>query len=93
VGQVQYWAGLDVLSPTRVLVTQANAVADFDLTTGKAVGWSANVTSPTSVQRLPNGNTLVNSMQQRTVMEIDREGNTKWEYQPEQARPWKAFRR
>jgi hypothetical protein len=50
------------------------------------------VTSPTSAVRLPNGHTLVVSMMQQRIVEIDRQGQEVWSYRTE-GRPWRARRR
>jgi outer membrane protein assembly factor BamB len=67
----------------------SNKVAEYDLS-GKLL-WEANVPTPSSAQRLPNGNTLVSSGTQR-VLELDRTGQTVWEAK-EKIRPWKSRRR
>jgi hypothetical protein len=54
--------------------------------------WEANVTWPTSAQRLPNGNTLVASVQAMRVVEIDRGGKVVWEYK-DNIQPIRAHRR
>jgi len=92
VGRVNYCSGLEALPNNRVLVTQWNGVAEYDLETGQSK-WSAQVNTPTSVQRLPNGNTLVASMNTMKVVELDSNGKQVWEYQPPGARPWRAKRR
>jgi len=92
VGRVNYYSGLQALSNNRVLVTQLNSVAEFDLESGQS-RWTANVNTPTSVQRLPNGNTLVASMNSMKVIELDSAGKEVWTYTPNGARPWRAMRR
>ena len=94
VGRVNYWAGIDVLPNNKILVTQWNAITEFDLDSGKS-GWTAPFQQATSVQRLPNGNTLVTSMNRLQVVELDRNGKQVWTYKPADAnyRPWRAKRR
>jgi hypothetical protein len=76
-------SGMEVLPNNHILVTQRDGVAEFDGTGGKPV-WSAKVTRPTSVQRLPNGNTLVASGQFPTaVVELDRTEHIVWDYKVE----------
>jgi hypothetical protein len=53
-------------------------VVEFD-PKGKQV-WSAAVQWPTSVQRLPNGNTLVGSQVGRCVLVVDRTGAVVWRH-------------
>ncbi|VTS00006.1 outer membrane protein assembly factor BamB family protein [Tuwongella immobilis] len=92
-GRPNYYSTIQLLPNNRVLLTLQNMVAEFDLESGKKV-WEANVNSPNSVQRLPNGNTLVSSMISMEVQEIDRNGKAVWTYKsPDNSRPWKAFRR
>jgi len=92
VGRVNYYSGLQALSNNRVLVTQLNSVAEFDLESGQS-RWTANVNTPTGVQRWPNGNTLVASMNSMKVIELDSAGKEVWTYTPNGARPWRAMRR
>jgi hypothetical protein len=56
-------------------------VVEFD-GEGQVV-WEATVASPNTVQRLPNGNTLVGSLTTQRVVELDRSGNEVWEYRAE----------
>jgi hypothetical protein len=67
-------AGLDVLPNKRVLVPHyaGNKVVEY-AADGKVL-WQARVASPTSVQRLPGGRTLVASTTTREVVELDRGG-------------------
>jgi HEAT repeat protein len=66
--------GIDVTANNRVLIPDhaANRVVEFS-PTGEIL-WEAEVTNPTSVQRLPDGNTLVASTKTREVIELDRIG-------------------
>jgi hypothetical protein len=83
---------VEVLPNGHILTTLQNGVAEFD-TAGKQ-RWHAAYDRPTSVQRLPNGNTLVCSMSLRQVAELDRNGRVVWKYQPpDNMMPWKARRR
>ena len=56
-------------------------VMEYD-PTGKVV-WQVSVKSPIAATRLPNGNTLVTSMepQQYRAVELDRTGQEVWQYQ------------
>jgi len=93
-GQVQaIYASIDVLDKDRVLITEYNRVAEYDLKTGK-MGWSHTVNNPSSVQRLPNGNTLIASTQLNKVIEVDESNEVIWEYQAKDGlRVLRAYRR
>jgi HEAT repeat protein len=94
VGRTYAYGGLEVLPNNHVLVTQMNEVTEFDAD-GRVV-WKGAVNRPTSVQRLPNGNTLVSSGLIATtgVVELDRAGRTVWNYKPpDGAFVWRARRR
>jgi HEAT repeat protein len=69
-----YGSNIDVLPNGRVLAPQYsnNRVVEYDAD-GKVV-WEASVVQPTSVQRLPNGHTLVGSMYTMQMTELDRLG-------------------
>jgi PQQ-like domain/HEAT repeats len=95
VGRMQTLAGLEVLPNDRFLMTQLNTVAEFDGTGGVPV-WHADFSRPTSVQRLPNGNTLVASGMSANagVAELDRSGKIVWEFKAADGSvPWRAHRR
>jgi hypothetical protein len=89
------YGGMEVLPNNHVLVVQRDGVGEYDGTGGPAV-WHAAFTRPTSVQRLPNGNTLVASGNSPAgaVAELDRSGKIVWEYKPPDGfLPWRARRR
>lgn len=93
-GQSIYGYGaVEVLPNGHILTTLPQGVAEFDAT-GKQV-WQADYSRPSSVQRLPNGNTLVcTSQPPREVAELDRNGRVVWKYQPpDNMLPWKVRRR
>jgi hypothetical protein len=71
--------GIDVTANNRVLVPDhaGNRVVEF-APTGEVL-WEAEVASPTSVQRLPDGNTLVASTTTRKIVELDRTGRIVWQ--------------
>ncbi len=75
-----YMAGMDVIGENTILVSERDKVCEYDLKTGKA-GWSYRINQPTSVQRLPNGNTLIASPSLNKVIEVDPDGEVTWEYQ------------
>jgi hypothetical protein len=60
-----------------IAYTNANKVSEYD-ENGKEV-WTATVASPWSVERLKNGNTLVNSMKLETI-ELNPKGETVWKF-------------
>jgi outer membrane protein assembly factor BamB len=63
-----------------VVVAETNRVAEYDLKTGKDV-WKYDVQTPTCVQRLANGNTLIaTTINPRRVMEVDPAGEVVWEH-------------
>jgi hypothetical protein len=83
---------IDVLPNGRVIVPQysANKVVEFDAD-GKTI-WSVNMTQPTCVTRLPNGNTLIGSRYGRYLVEVDRAGKEVSRTTPE-GRPMQIERR
>jgi outer membrane protein assembly factor BamB len=87
--------GIEVIGKESVLICEGNHVAEYDLKTGKQ-GWKYSVNLPTSVQRLPNGNTLIaalNNNQSRAI-EIDPSGDILWEYKSKDGLSiQKAYRR
>jgi hypothetical protein len=88
------FGGLEVLSNGHILVTSRDGVAEYTAD-GRKV-WSASAVRPNSVQRLPNGNTLIASglSPQGHVAELDRNGQSVWEYKPPDGTvPWRARRR
>jgi hypothetical protein len=90
--QLSYYSAVEFLPDDRILVTLQDRVAEYDAD-GKKV-WEARVIRPTSVERLPNGNTLVAALGSGNVQELDRDGRTAWEYKPEDgSRPLRARRR
>jgi hypothetical protein len=87
--------GIDVLPNNHILLTGRNGVAEYDGTSATPV-WQATIRGPTSVQRLPNGNTLVASGQVAppAAVELDRNGQTVWDYKaPDGFVVWRARRR
>jgi len=93
VGRMYVYGGVEVLPNNHVLVTQYTEVAEYD-TSGRQV-WKAPFQRPTSVQRLPNGNTLVASglLPTSGAVELDRAGRPVWEYKPDGMLVWRAKRR
>jgi len=80
VGMPNYaWGDIAVTSADRVLITEMNTVVEYDLKENKPV-WSKAVNQPRSVQRLPNGNTLVVDGAGRLI-EYSPDGEDVWSYQ------------
>jgi len=75
---------------TLVAEQQAGRVVEYDARTKAAVWTCTAMNYPTSVQRLENGNTLICSFQ--GLVEVDREGRTRWTLGMGRIRPWKAQR-
>jgi HEAT repeat protein len=93
VGRLNYYSGIDLLPNGRILLTQLRGVAEFDPESGDTK-WSVNVMSPNSVMRLPNGNTLVSSMNTLEIQELDRDGKKVWDFKADDGyRPWRVRRR
>ncbi len=90
-GNVGFFAGLEVLSNGRFLVALycENRVIEMDAE-GKIL-WQCTTQTPSSATRLPNGNTLVTSMDGKAVIEFDRAGTEVWKVKTE-ARPFRVRR-
>jgi len=92
VGNTSGWGGFDVLPNGHFLVASYvanNRVAEFDAA-GKVV-WEAPTPSPTRVQRLRNGNTLVAGGNQAFVIEYDRAKKEVWKVAT-RGRPFSVLR-
>jgi hypothetical protein len=83
--------GVEFLPNGRIIVDMGNAIREYD-GAGKKV-WEASVGQADGIQRLPGGNTLVASMQEHRIVELDRAGKVVWERKFDQRRPWLARRR
>jgi hypothetical protein len=70
---------MDAVGENRILVCETDRVAEYDLQTGKQT-WSHECEGPTSCQRLPNGNTLIASLNANRLFEVDPSGEAVWEY-------------
>jgi hypothetical protein len=91
--QNQALVGMDVIGEDKILVCEFDKVVEYDLKTAKA-GWKYPTAQPTSVQRLPNGNTLIASLNQNKAIEVDPAGEVVWEYQAKDGlRVARAYRR
>lgn len=88
------YGSIAVLPNGRILITLLNSVVEYDANGGQH--WQATFNRPTSVQRLPNGNTLVcsSTLPSPLVAELDRNGKIVWEFKPPDGMaPWKVRRR
>ena len=83
---------IEALASGRFLVplTTSGKIVEFD-TAGKVV-WEVACTRPNAATRLPNGNILYSSMDDRRVTEIDRNGKVIWEQRLD-GRPFRVRRR
>ena len=85
--------GMDLIGEETILVGEQDKVVEYDLKTGKA-GWKHGIGSASSVQRLPNGNTLIASLNTNRVVEVDPDGTEVWEYTSrDNVRVARAYRR
>lgn len=97
-GRFQQFQSIDAVDDDKILVCEPNRVVEYDLKTGKE-GWKHTINNPTSVQRLPNGNTLIavlhyGNKNTGQVIEIDTAGEVVWEYESKDGlRPARAYRR
>jgi hypothetical protein len=92
IGPLHYQgAVMDAPAPNRLLVTEQARVTEYDTQTGKSVWQYSPGGQPRSVQRLPNGNTLLvvdgsggmfsNATDPGRVIEVTPEGDEVWTYQ------------
>jgi hypothetical protein len=83
----------DVLPGDRVLVAiqHQNRVAEYD--SGGRPVWEATLTLPGNPTRLPNGNTLVASVNTPRVTELSRTGKVVVEWKDLPVRPWRVDQR
>jgi hypothetical protein len=70
---------MDSVGQDSILLCETDKVAEYDLKTGKQT-WKYAINIPTSVQRLPSGNTLIASLNQNRAVEVDPAGTVVWEY-------------
>ena len=64
----------------KVTVTEQSKVTEYDIATGKATWSKTGLNNPRSLQKLPNGNTLVLYNYPGTVVELTPEGETAWTF-------------
>ncbi len=88
------FVGMDALANGHVLIAGGRVATEFDTNGGK-LNWSVQLTGQlSSVQRLANGNTLIAGLDNRRVVELDRDKEVVWEYQGQDGQvPRKARRR
>lgn len=95
-GRINQFQRIDAPTDDRLLVCEYNRVAEYDLKTGKEV-WKHDGPTPTSCQRLPNGNTLIaflNLGPNGKLVEVDPSNEVLWEYEGKDGmRPSRGFRR
>jgi hypothetical protein len=82
VGNPNFQACMVETTPGRLLLTEQNRVAEYDVDGGKEAKpvWSRQVSNPRSVQRLPNGNTLVVDGMSGRLVEFAPEGDEVWSF-------------
>jgi hypothetical protein len=81
-GQPYYQAHMAVTGPDRVLISEQQQIAEYELKTKKAI-WSKPATMVMCLQRLPNGNTLYvdnvqNAAGSNRVVEVAPNGDEVW---------------
>jgi outer membrane protein assembly factor BamB len=95
-GPIHHNQTLDAVGDDRVLVCESNGVVEYDIKTGKET-WRFSCNTPSSCQRLINGNTLIcelNYNPSGRVLEVDPTGEVVWEYQSKDSlRIGRAYRR
>jgi outer membrane protein assembly factor BamB len=79
-GRIQNTQSMDAIDDDTILVCESDRVAEYDLKTGKQT-WKHECNSPTSCQRLMNGNTLISLPNTIQVIEVDPSGEVVWDYQ------------
>ncbi len=62
----------------RLLVTESMKVTEYDIKTGKSVWEKGGLNQPKSLQRLPNGNTLI--LHNNVLIEVTPDGETAWTF-------------
>jgi HEAT repeat protein len=86
-------AGMDVLANRRVLLPHFAGNKVVEYSPAGEVLWQAEAASPTGVQRLPGGHTLVTSTTRKEVVELDRDGKVVWKVATAPLSPVLATRR
>ncbi len=75
-----YTSGIDITSKGTILVTQNdNMVTEYN-PDGKVIWQAKTNLNPTTASRLANGHTLVCSYNGPSIIELDQNGRTVWEY-------------
>jgi hypothetical protein len=94
-GTPYYQAHISMSGSDRVLLTELNQVVEYDLNKNESL-WKRQVNQPRSVQRLPNGNTLVveATPNLNRLVEFTPEGEEVWSHQPTSGmQVFRAYRR
>jgi hypothetical protein len=86
-----YWASIEPLRSGRYLISLGGAGKVVETDRMGKVLWECSVPTPTYATRLPNGNTLVASVDRNYVVEVDRDGKEKWK-KTVPGRPFRARR-
>jgi hypothetical protein len=91
-GNPHWQAKLELLPNDRALVTEQNQVIEIDLKKDKVV-WTHKCSQPTCAQRLPNGNTLICDIGNRSIREVAPDQDVVWTYTPPDGyQPLRAYR-
>ncbi|HVK16981.1 MAG TPA: hypothetical protein VM533_08525 [Fimbriiglobus sp.] len=94
-GPPYFQAHITAAGPDRVLLTELDKVVEYDLKKNESV-WKRSVNQPRSVQRLPNGNTLVveATPNSNRLVEFTPDGEEVWSHQPTSGlQVFRAYRR
>jgi outer membrane protein assembly factor BamB len=72
------WISVEPLSGERVLIAPYGAGKVYESDSAGKILWECSAPTPMSAVRLPNGNTLVSSNTDHSVIEYDRSGKEVW---------------
>ncbi|HEV3116513.1 MAG TPA: HEAT repeat domain-containing protein, partial [Gemmataceae bacterium] len=86
------WCGVEALPGGRYLVSLFGEGKVFEISADGKRAWQCSIIGASHATRLANGHTLIASMMNRRVVEVDREGKTIKETATD-GRPWKVHRR
>ncbi len=89
IGMTHYQSHVAGAGEGRVLVAESNQVVEYDVKKNEKV-WSKAINLPRSVQRLPNGNTLITDATANRLVEVAPDGEEVWSYIPPTG--WTVFR-
>lgn len=91
-GGMSNYGGVQELPNGRFLLAQHHRNKTSEIDQEGKVWWSADSPSPNFATRATNGNTLISSQDNRSVIEVDRQGKQVSKYEPG-ASVWKVRRR